>query len=444
MTLLQSRVTLFILLALGFLAACTAPRRAPARRFGKPTTERPGKNEPMDTVRWTQPNNPRPPIGSPTNPARPGGDYSGQTFRLAVLLPFLTEQFSDGEVPEKSTLALQFYSGAKLALEQISKEEGLNLVVDVFDTHASDADFQALLGNPRLDRADVYLGPIRPSHVTMLAGRTKISRKPLLSPESPSMDLTNANPNFVQFNPSLRAHCVAITQQVRRTHRPDEVVLVCKEKERDRLPYFQTANSSLGGGQFQELVVPDATVSFDKVDLRKYLRAGRTTVFIVPSWASQDFVMGFLSALTAARGSSAVEVYGMPQWMNFENIEPDYWRNLDVHVSSAGFVDHKAPAVQAFEQKFYEAYGALPDDDAFNGYDVTLFMGKMLRRYGPYFPENLTREQFKGLRTRFQFSRIYGSGWVDTGSANQYDYLENTFVHILKFDKYGFVPVDNN
>jgi len=411
---------------------------APARPSDRPST----RPEPMDTIRWTTAPNPKPPIGDA--PARPPETpYAGQAYRLALLLPFLTDQADPGTVPDKSGLALQFYGGANLALQKLS-EEGMNLSVEVFDTQVSDADFQRLLGNPRLAKAQVVIGPVRPSHVSLLAERIKQTRQILISPESPTMDLTSRNPDFIQTNPSLRAHCAAITRHILRKHRPDAVVLVSKQKESDRLPFFQAANAP-GNAPFAELIVPDAAANFDKIDLARYFKPGRTAVFVLPTWASQDFVMAFLQKLSATKGSNAVEVYGMPQWKNFENIEPMYFATLNVHITAASFVNRDTEEARAFRQAFYAAYGTVPDDNAYNGYDVTLLAGYWLRRYGLSFPQRLTTERpFDGLRGRYQFAQAFSQSPPSATSdrMEQYDYLENTFVHILKFQNYRFVPED--
>lgn len=436
-----------IILILLLFVACNPARKAttsvPGRKPAStvPTT-RP-RFEPMDTVRWAPAPGVQPPIGNPTGPGMtPITPYSGQTYRLALLLPFLTNQAdpSGQPVPEKSELALQFFGGAKLALQKLSTEEGLNLSVDVFDTQINDADFQRLFSNPRLDKAQVLIGPVRSSHVALLAERIKQTHQILISPESPSMDMTRQNPDFIQINPSLRAHCAAITRFVLQHHRPEDVTLVCKQKEADRLPYFQQANAP-GNPPFAQLVVPDAALNFDNIDLRPYFKPGRTAVFILPTWASQDFVMAFLQKLHISRGNTQVEVYGMPQWTNFENIEPEYFAEMNVHISSASYVDRTSPEAREFRQAFYSAYGTVPDDNAYNGYDVTLFAGNMLKKYGLSFPQRLSMEQFSGLHSEFQFAKVFTTGAVDD-LLNQYDYLENVFVYILAFRNYKFVPAE--
>lgn len=436
---------LFLLFVLGFtLIACNPARRStnPARPLpGKPS---PGKPAPMDTIRWTPNQTGKPPIGNA--PGKPGdrpAPIAGETYHIAFLLPFLSNQMIGDQVPEKSRLGLQFYAGAKIALEQLSMEEGIHLEADVWDTQANDADFQNLMNNPRLEKASVFIGPVRPSHVQDFAAWTKKRRKILISPESPSADLTDRNPDFIQTNPSLRSHCAAITRFIRRTNRPDAVTLVCKQKEADRLPYFQEANAEIGGNtRFTELIVPDEATNFNKVDLKKHLRAGRNSVFVLPSWANQDFVMAFLRKLKEVKGSNQVEVYGMPQWRSYDAIDPEYLSSLNVHISSASWLDPANQEFKDFQQKFYDITGTIPDEDGINGYDVTLFTGRMLAKYGLSFPEHLDDRSAQTLRGKLLFSKIFASGALDDG-RNAPDYWENTFVHILKFEKFGYVPAEH-
>lgn len=432
------------LLAVILLATACNPARhgtvSSPSRPSKPVL--PGRHEPMDTVRWT-PNTGKPPItGEPgASGVHPG---KSDTYQIGFLLPFLTNQSSpSAPVPDKSRLGLQFYAGAKIALEEISTTEKINLVVDFWDTQSSDADFQALLNtNNRIQKPSVFIGPIRSSHVEIFAEWAKAKKKIVVSPESPNSGLTQKNPDFIQTNPSLQAHCEAITRYVRNTNKPDAVTLVCRQKEADRLPYFQNYNNTLGGGAFGELIMPDDAANFDKTDLKKYIKPGKTSVFILPTWSSQDFVMAFLRKLKEIKGSNRVEVYGMPQWQNFESIDAEYLLSMNVYISSASWVDYKDQRVKDFQQKFYEATGTIPDDDGFNGYDVTMFTAKMLVKYGLLFPEQVGKEVYHGLHNDFVIGKDYaGEVKMETPGSTP-DYLENKSVHILKFGKSGFAPAE--
>jgi len=433
------RTTILLLLSLGiFLIACNPPKRTAGPARPQPGKPGPTKPAPIDTVRWTPANTGNPPIG--TTPGKPGPSQpqAGETYHIAFLLPFLTNQMRSN-VPDKSRMALHFYTGAKIALEQLSTELNINLVADVWDTQGNDADFQKLLNNPRLEKASVFIGPVRSTHVETFAEWTKKRKKILISPVTPNEDLTKANPDFIQTNPSLPSHCRAITRHIRKTNRADAVTLVCKQREAERLAYFQHANDG-GSTRFSELIVPDATTNFDKIDLKNFIKPGRTSVFVLPSWSSQDFVMAFLRKLKDAKGSNRVEVYGMPQWRSFDAIDPEYLSSLNVHISSAGWLDYTREELKDFQQKFYDTTGTIPDEEAFNGYDVTLFTGRMLARYGLSFPNRLAAETQQTMGGQFSFAKVFSNGAVDD-SRNTPDYWENTFVHILKFEKFGYVPV---
>lgn len=426
---------LYVFAACMALLSCEPARQATVpghNRVTKPVTA-PGT---VDTIRWKE-NTARPVIKDDTADARKnmGG---GQTWHIGYLLPFLTAQSEEGSIPEKSRFALQFYAGAKLAMEDLSAEGKIRLKADVWDTQSSDEDFRTLLeGTPGIQKPVLYIGPARTSQVEIFAEWAKKNRKIVISPETPASGLTENNPGFIQINPSLQSHCEAITAHVLENNSPEAVTLVCRQKEQDRLDYFR--NAKTGTGVFQELVMPEGVSNFDKADLKKYLRPGRVNVFIMPSWSSQDFVMAFLRKLREVKGTNKVEVYGMPQWQGFESIDGEYFTSLNVHISSAFWTDHSNEAVKKLENRFYEMTGTLPDEDAFTGYDVTLFAGKMLLRYGLSFPERLQKERYTGVQGKFRFDKNR-TGLVDSGDG-AFDYWENMEVLILRFGEHGFSPV---
>jgi hypothetical protein len=416
-------------------------------RTTSPTPQRPSPTRPS-TPKPNQPSTPStpaPPGG--TKPSTPSGGQPGplrQTYRVAVVLPFLSNQF-DGSVPEKSRFATQFYGGMQVALTGISTDARMpDLVVDVFDAQATDAEFQVLLAEPRLAQAQVVIGPPKSSQVALLAEKTKARRQILLSPDSPISDLTTQNPGFIQTKPALRAHCTKIVQHLRNRQKyaPSQIILVAKEKERDRLAYFQDPNKALGGAALTEVIVPDASTNFDKIDLKKHLKPGQTTAFVLPTWAGQDWVLAFLSRLKMTKGNHRVEVYGMPQWLAYEQLEPELLTDLNVHITSSSYLDRQSDDVRDFERAFYDLHGTLPDDDAFNGYDTARFVAEMLRDHGLSFPEKLTSSNkfVSTLRGAFFFRKTTATGTLD--GAAQADYVENIFVHLLRFDRFGYVPAE--
>lgn len=369
-------------------------------------------------------------------------------YRLAVVLPFLTDQEETDSPSSQRQFAVQFYAGMQLAFESMSilAADYPQLVVDVLDTKGSEEAFEELLRNPRLNQAEVIIGPNRNAPLLKLANWAKANRKILISPQSPSSSLVEQYPGFVQLNPSLKTHCARVIQYLRkeRGFGAEQLVLVGKEKEADRFSYFQEVNKALLGSPLKEIILPDQSANFEKIDFGNYCRYGKTTAFIMPSWAGQDWIVSFLSRLKRTKGTHTVEVYGMPQWLDYAQIEAELLRELNVHVTTASFIDHKEEQVRTFERSFVAKFGTLPEEEAFAGWDAAFFVAAMLQRYGLSFPEKATAspELFPTFRGGFYLRRNQTtSAPVDTEAPAGFNYSENIMVHILRFDQYDFIKI---
>lgn len=426
--------SLLILCALLLWSAC-----APTRQSSGSKPKPPAPRARPDTLQ-PQPKLSPPPMPADPPPAKPGEapgqrDTIGAPYRIALLLPFFSEQFDSAQptIPDKARQALQFLAGAQIALQKTP----VRLQVEVVESPSDDAAFDALLKSSKLDRAQIIIGPLRSARVEPVAAKTRAGRQILVSPTVPVSGLTTGNPDFIQLNPSLRAHCAALIRHARAKLPPEQIVLVCKQKETDRLPYCQEANAALGGARLREVVLPDEGSGWKSVNLADFLKKDKKTAFVVPSWASQDFIMSFFIELLRVKGAEEVEVYGMPQWENFEQIEPEYLRQLNVHISSASWVDHAQADTRAFELLFLQQFGTIPDDYAFHGYQAVKFTADMLAQYGLDFPERLPGIAYRSLRGKMFFEKNRSEKNAET-AGDAWDYLENTAVQILKFEQYGF------
>ncbi len=377
------------------------------------------------------------------------------SYNVAVVLPFLSDRFSAtaNALPPNSDWALNFYGGVKMALEDL-KSEGVNLSVSVIDGRETSetAARQLINSNPDLQKAHVIIGPYRRETAIMLADfAQRFSNnddvrddKVILSPYTTATDVTANNPNYVQVNPSLQTHCEAIMRHVRQRYRPEQVVLVCRDRDQEveRLRFFQNENARLSGGvgvsRLREFVVPD-NANINNADLLSLIRFSDTTVFVMPTWASETFVVSFLRRLDMARrNNTAIVVYGMPQWMTYETVDFEYYERLNVHVSSSSFIDPFTPDVQFFRRRFFDRYGAIPKEEAYLGYDVMRYCGRMLKKYGTKFQYTLEQESSQMLHTRFEFERIVIPTTTGADRNPAIQRFENKYVNILRFRDYYF------
>ena len=130
----------------------------------------------------------------------------------------------------------------------------------------------------------------------------------------------------------------------------------------------------------------------------------------------------------------------MPQWADFDQIDPEFFQELNVHVSSAFYVNPNDERVKQFKQRFFDTNGTIPRDEAYLGYDAMLYFGKMLHKYGREFPKSIDREPFDVLHGRYEFNRVVLRPEEHKEDLDFYDQLENQFVHILEFRDFRFQP----
>lgn len=376
-----------------------------------------------------------------------GGDPNtgGGEYNVTLVLPFLANRYDTSSIHPDSKWAIHYYAGAKLAYENLVRD-GVRLNVQVKDSEASEAKVNRLKNDNKFKSSDLVIGPYTRDNTKILADAAKRDQRPLAVPYTALLNLGEDNPNYIQLNPSLESHCRAITRHARERNETENVVLVVRDNDSEvkRLAYFQNENMVIEerdfGVKFTEFIVKDETLDFSKTDISPYIREGKRTVFIVPSW-NEAFVYSILHQLMMKQSiGEEIIVYGMPQWADFDQIDPDFYRNLNVHISSAFYINQGDERVRQFKQKFFDEYGTIPQDEAYLGHDAMLYFGKMLDKWGRDFPKSIDREKFDVLHGRFEFERVVLDPEKHKEDLDFYDKLENQFVHILEFRDFRFQP----
>jgi ABC-type branched-subunit amino acid transport system substrate-binding protein len=442
-----SAICLALLLTIGCTPAkpTTRPRpNTPTKPGNTGTKPTPGK---VDTIKWTNTDpNTRPPVTDggtkPNSGTKPntggtkpntGSTKPGQTYTIGLLLPFQTAAYkTTTKIPEQSELAFQFYAGAQIALAEVSETLKSNYKIEVADTDLTDDALRNELNKLNYDNWDVIIGPMRSSQVQVVAGRTQTRKKILISPQSVQANLVKNYPEMVQIPVGLENHCRAIGEYVMSKYDKTQIVLVCREREKERLEYFK----KLAGWPTTAkiLVLPDATASVT-TSLKTYLSPTKVTSFIVPSFGSMDFVNGFLTKLRADKGKNEVAVFGMPQWEEFSAIEFDLFDATNTHITRDYFWNPEGEAYLQFQKQFFDQFGAVPDKDAVKGYDVMRWVTSGLDAEGLQFSGS--GAQYNGLGYQFKLKSAIG----DDGTIN---YTENVKPRILKFAEVSLNPIDRD
>ncbi len=412
-----------------------------------PSRPEPGKVVLVDTVRWKVDPRAKPPITSSgqmppspviiadgtvvNQPTTPGGISTKESYSLAMLLPFNSDKYTEGVNPQSAQFALDFYAGAKLALDTLSTLP-LKMTVNVLDSRN---DFNSVSTRYEVNKADVIIGPVDKQGVVSAIAFSSRNDVTVVSPYFPTGDIDGTNPNFVQVKPSLKMHCNNIVRHIQSHYGNAQVVLAARTRENEtaRFAYFEEANKMYSTGKYEEWNIND-DINFN---VEPYIENSGITIFVVPSW-NEAFVTAFLKKLNASPRRNQVVVYGMPQWMDFDKSLNGLYETLKVRVSSSTYIDGNNPDVRYFRNKFLSKYGKLPNSDAYLGYDCMLFVGKMVMQYGSKFPNFLEREQQSVLHTRFYFNPVFRPVSAAADATSNISKYENNYVNILRMQGGSF------
>jgi len=405
--------------------------------------------ETMDTVRFeVVEEDIVPPITDSTSPEVMEDEYSEDRrsrYNVAMLLPFVSDSpASPGmQVNRKSLIAIQFYAGVQLALEQLTSE-GVNVDLAVFDTRAESGQVKYIMDKGEVLNADLIIGPYRNSSVKVAADFAKQYQKPVVSPFTPHERITDDNPYFIQMNPGLKSHMRAILKHIGQEHSADQITLVALDNgtERARLEQFQQVHKEMAGSNnvdpLNELIITREIAEEETLPIDTTLFVeGRKAIYVFPSWSSERQIYDFLRKINLAKGSdNQLMVYGMPQWQKFEYY--DYYERLNVHLPTAVFLDKYDRRVSAFKTQYLDRYGDLPDDNAYLGYDTMLFFGRQLGAKGVNFHKILDQLDDNMMTGYFDFERQVHNGQSVEGDLRLFDQFENSNLNIIQFKDYRF------
>lgn len=365
-------------------------------------------------------------------------------YHFSFLMPFNAIRYQNigRAVDPKGRRFIQYYAGARLAIDDLM-QEGIRINAHVFDTEESLSKLNSILEDQAVLESDLIVGPYRRAHIQAVSKFSSANQIPMVSPWIPGIELEQPNPLMVQMTPGLDAHAVAIFEHIARVQGDVTLYIVGRDKENEssRQELFQKAYTEAGlpPDSLHLLMIDDNTSDLQNTDWLSIFEKPNKAVFVLPYYSRSDesFVTSILRKIHAERLEKEVVVYGMPQWLGFGNLNFDYLKSLQTHVSSVSFTDRDHPKYEVFYNRFFDRYGIVPDDAAYQGYDLVYFFGKGIFEYGTAFVDYLDEMDISLMNMGVRFEPVYGS-IPDNTNAQAPEYYVNKGIRILRFSDQAF------
>lgn len=365
-------------------------------------------------------------------------------YTIALMLPFelalndsLDRSLEAGnELYILTEIALAYYRGALIALDSL-KQLGLNADVYVYDIGEDIVNARETMRRPEMRKMDIIFGPMHKTSLAIVSEKTKDNHIYLVSPNSFSNQIFEENPYFMRADASLETLIRYLANYVAIQHQHDNVLMINSEIAKEwKLRKAFKINYNKAVGTFPNDwsdSIRSVNIDITKPEgVLKWLRKDTLNVLVVPS-NDLAFVSDFMTRLSRVNKAYRIQVYGLVNWLRFDNIDAVYKNRFHLRLVAPSFVDYDSPRVIAFLKEYRKRYGMEPSKYAYGflGYDLTLFFGKRLLNEGLAFPKSFEDTEMYGVAGNYRFGRS------TTGEG-----FENKSVFILEYDNFSIEIVN--
>jgi len=374
--------------------------------------------------------------------------YSGELkseYKVGMMLPFelslndsIEKELARGnDLYILTEIALEYYRGAKLALDTL-KKMGLNVDVHVYDVGEDLVNATETLKRPEIEKLDLIIGPMHKASLAVVSDMSKEKGIYLVSPNNFANKVFEDNPYLFRAQPSRETMLRYLATYVAVQHQDHNVLMISNEGPKEwpfRQQFIRNYNDAVG--TFPNIYSDSLrSLTVDKInkdELAIWLREDTTNILVVPS-NDLAFVSDFMTRLSRIDDEKYdIQVYGLDRWIKYENIESSYKNRFRLRLVVPQYIDYSEEDIQDYLEKFYETYEMEPSDYGygFMGYDLMMFFGKALLNSGTGFVNGIEEKEMNGLGMNYRFAPS------TTGKE-----LENKSVFIIEYDDFSIKRIN--
>ena len=291
-------------------------------------------------------------------------------YKVAVLAPFFLD-YGKGYSEYVSELVADFYMGAKIALDSLERR-GLNAEVSFFDTKNDSSAVVGILEKAEFADMDLVIGPFFPKPQRIVADFCKQNKVRMVVPVSVSEDLLENNRLVYGAVPGDLELIDGIVDHIAEKYLTANVVVLQVKDESDKVLFdeFKRAYSE------RQKTVDMSNLSETTVDGLKYhIQRGKKNVYVVLT-KDKNLSMKFLNSLDRSSfraKSDDMLVFGLKDWLEFEDVNSVYRDKYNFHFPSTNHLDYYRDDVIEFNKLYRTAYKTDLSRMAVQAYDIVTY-----------------------------------------------------------------------
>ncbi|MEO8148702.1 MAG: hypothetical protein ABI723_13740 [Bacteroidia bacterium] len=361
----------------------------------------------------------------PTKPVEP----ETAEYNIGFLMPFHLDEnlqppvndLEEKEILLSSIPSLQFYEGAKMAVDSF-KQEHLKINLKIFDSGDS-AKLETMIRGIRIYNSDLLFVNTSSTNLTGIVKNAEHNKTALVYAQSAS----TRNQHLLTCLPNNQTMIIEMADYIARHYTKEKIIVVYRDvkKEKELGEWFAgRIDSSLANESSTTDKCTQLNYAIEKTEglLKKLDKAKKNLIVIASS--DEAFVSPLINTLAENSETYRLQVCGLPTWENFETVSEVSLEKLQTIIFTSSFINYGDAELLQFRKEFISKYSADPLLQAYQGF--YLMKGFMTTMNS----DNKNWKDFSKAEKNFNQSLFnFSKGNADNG-------FENSHISVLKFADY--------
>ena len=360
------------------------------------------------------------------------GASKKDVFKIALLLPLYLSEVDNIDVTQiktnaelsnlKSLSFIHFYEGFLMAIDSM-KRLGMKAEIYVYDVSEDTTRIRAILQKNELKLMDLIIGPVFGNCFKIAAQFALKNKIPIINPFSSRNSIVKNNPYVFKIMPSDSIISNYIASYITDSLPESNIIFIANDQKNiDEKLYRDAIKNEINKKNISTITISNNICkSYESESITKNIKANKKTIFLC-FFEGEVAVSNFVRFWQKSENTQAT-VFSNSNWGLYDNIEIEYFLNLNLHITETFFIDYSDTVVKKFVANFLSTYYTEPNNLAFQGYDIGMFFMKSLYEYGSNFPKCLNA--YDGISSRFVFQQ----NKISNG-------FENNYINIFKYNDY--------
>jgi ABC-type branched-subunit amino acid transport system substrate-binding protein len=368
-------------------------------------------------------------------------DTTQAPMRIAVLVPlYLDSAFSGYEynlsntkIPQFFLSGLDFYSGVKMAIDTLQKQNA-NVEVWIYDTHKNGGNMQSLANEMQPLNFSLIIASLSSSAEQKII--SDISSKnsiPVISATIPNDTYLNYNPFFIMVNPTWKTHIDAMYNYLDKTYRSKKIVLLTKKGSlEEKITSEIQALNSKHTLTFSTIILND---NFSDAEILSHLDSSQQNIIVCGS-LNENFGKAVIKTLNTNGTSYSCVLFGMPTWNSMIGTLGNASDHLQIVITTPYNYLRSKPVLNSLSEDYKANYFSRPSDMVFKGYETMYHFTELLLMYPQNLINKISDPSFKVSNDyNFEAIRLSKTSFVP-------DYLENKKLYFIRIVNGAIQSID--